>query len=93
MNGHLYHPGSRRPARRGLGLWLSLLLGFLLAVIGLTSLNGRQASARHLLNDTTAPATAQQLTSHASARGTSVPSAETVHFTPQESDTTPVETF
>ena len=93
MNDRLHHPGSRRSGRHGIGLWLSLLLGFLLAVIGLTTLNGRPANARHLLGDATVPVAALEQVSPAIVTDTSVPSAETVHFTPQESDTTPVATF
>ncbi len=93
MNDRLHRPGSRRSGPRRIGLWLSLLLGFLLAVIGLTSLNGGPPDARHLLGDTTVPAAALQRAGPAAGIDTSVPSADRVRFTPQDSDTTPVATF
>ncbi|MDR3451436.1 MAG: hypothetical protein P4L96_01360 [Rhodoferax sp.] len=93
MNRHFHHSKPPRRESRGIGLWLSLLLGFLLAVIGLTLVNGRPGAAHHLLDDITVPAGAQQPARYAGSRDPSLPPADTVQFKAQDSDTAPAPTF
>jgi hypothetical protein len=68
MHGHGHHSVPRRPRRRGIRLWLILLFGFLLLVIGLTLLDGQPGNVQHLFHDTTVSSEAPQPASHAALR-------------------------
>mgnify|MGYP001552487901 CR=1 FL=1 len=95
MNHHSGHflPSHRRGG--GFGRWASLVLGLALAlaIVGLLLVGGRSAGSGRLLDDITTPAGAPSPASYAGSRDPSVPAAETVHFTAQDSDTAPVATF
>lgn len=91
-----HHSGHSLPSHRkggGFGRWASLVLGLALAIVGLLLLNGRAGGSGRLLDDITTPAGAPSPASYAGRPDPSVPAAETVHFTAQDSDTAPVATF